>query len=98
MVKTLMDEIIQTEEDKLCLAQEEAILDITETVCKAMKDKEVNKEQLAHRLATSVLNCSKRKARKLVAKFFEGDISDIRILVDVLWVLGFLVSFNVKQK
>ncbi len=93
MANSLIDDMNDPEFRKL-LAQEELILEITETICDVMENEKISRKELADRLG---------KSKGFVSQLLTGGRNlTLRTVADILHVMGYKVSLNpqkiVKQR
>jgi transcriptional regulator with XRE-family HTH domain len=80
MASTLIDRLTRTSEEKKRLVEEEAILEVSELLCAALREENVSRSQLAERLGTSKAN---------VTQILAGRRNmTVRVIADVLFALG----------
>jgi transcriptional regulator with XRE-family HTH domain len=92
MPNLIKDDMNDPEFRKL-LAQEELILEVTETICELLEDEKVSRKGLADRLG---------KTKGFVSQLLNGGRNlTLRTVADILHVLGYKVSLTpqkLKQK
>ena len=93
MVNSVIDDMNDPEFRKL-LAQEELILEVTETICDLLENEKVSRKGLADRLG---------KTKGFISQLLNGGRNlTLRTVADILHVLGYKVSLNpqknVKQR
>jgi transcriptional regulator with XRE-family HTH domain len=72
------------------LAQEELILEVTEVLCGLLEQEKVSRKELADRLG---------KTKGFVSQLLNGGRNlTLRTVADILHVLGYKVSLNLKKK
>lgn len=78
--KTTVEQFVSTEEGKLLFEQERTILDVTELICRLMKENGVSKADLARRLG---------KSKAYITTLLDGGTNmTLRTISDVMCVLG----------
>jgi len=86
MVQTLSQQVGATKEGKRLLEQEDAILEVTELICKLMAETGVSRSELAQRLGTT---------RGYVTQLLDGSANmTIRKVADIFNALGSKVRFS----
>jgi transcriptional regulator with XRE-family HTH domain len=93
MANSVIDDMNDPEFRKL-LAQEELILEVTETICELLENEKVSRKGLADRLG---------KTKGFISQLLNGGRNlTLRTVADILHVLGYKVSLNpqknVKQR
>jgi transcriptional regulator with XRE-family HTH domain len=92
MANAVIDDMNDPEFRKL-LAQEELILEVTETICELLENEKVSRKGLADRLG---------KTKGFVSQLLNGGRNlTLRTVADILYVLGYkvsLISQKLKQK
>lgn len=84
--RTLFEELGSDETDRRLLAQEAAILEVTELICQLMEEQSVSRAELARRLG---------KSRAYVTQMLDGSTNlTIRTIADVLFALGAEACFS----
>ena len=85
-MKTLIENIIKTEEDKRLFAQEGLILNVTEMICQLMEQTSITKKQLAQKMGTN---------QSHITQLLNGtrEIS-LRTLSDILFYLQFELKLD----
>lgn len=82
--KTLMDEYLEDPEFARLMAQEELILEVTETLCELLENEKISRKELADRLG---------KTKGFVSQLLNGGRNlTLRTVADILHVLGYKVS------
>lgn len=85
---TWVDGINKTPEDKRLFAQEQAILEVTELVCKLMEEQGVSKDELAKRMRTT---------KGKIIKLLDGRLNPTLLEIsDLLFHLNH--RFRLKEK
>ncbi|MFP3937084.1 MAG: helix-turn-helix domain-containing protein [Phycisphaerae bacterium] len=80
MGNTLIERLTRTPEQKKRLIEEEAILEVSELLCREMEKENISRSQLAERLGTTKSN---------VTQILAGRRNmTIRLIADVLFALG----------
>jgi transcriptional regulator with XRE-family HTH domain len=83
MANSVIDDMNDPEFRKL-LAQEELILEVTETICELLKNEAVSRKELAERLG---------KSKGFISQLLNGGRNlTLRTVADILHVLGYKVS------
>jgi transcriptional regulator with XRE-family HTH domain len=92
MAISVIDDMNDPEFRKL-LAQEELILEVTETICEILENEKISRKELADRLG---------KSKGFVSQLLNGGRNlTLRTVADILHVLGYKVSLTpqkLKQK
>jgi transcriptional regulator with XRE-family HTH domain len=92
MATSIIDDMNDPEFRKL-LAQEELILEVTESICKLLGEENVSRKQLADRLG---------KSKGFISQLLNGGRNlTLRTVADILHVLGYKVTLTpqkLKQK
>ena len=89
-MKTFIDEVVNTDEDKLLLEQESAILDITELIHEIVNKNKINEKELKKRLELTKID--------IVDVMDDNYEPTIRDIVSILWVLGYKLNFTITKK
>ena len=89
-MKTFIDEVVKTDEDKLLLEQESAILDITELIHEIVNKNKINEKELKKRLELTKID--------IVDVMDDNYEPTIRDIVSILWVLGYKLNFTITKK
>jgi transcriptional regulator with XRE-family HTH domain len=85
MANSLLDDMNDPEFRKL-LAQEELILEVTETICELLENEKVSRKELADRLG---------KSKGFVSQLLNGGRNlTLRTVADILHVLGYRASLT----
>jgi transcriptional regulator with XRE-family HTH domain len=85
MATSIIDDMNDPEFRKL-LAQEELILEVTESICKLLGEEKVSRKELAERLG---------KSKGFVSQLLNGGRNlTLRTVADILHVLGYKVSLT----
>jgi transcriptional regulator with XRE-family HTH domain len=88
MANSVIDDMNDPEFRKL-LAQEELILEVTETICELLEDEKVSRKGLADRLG---------KTKGFVSQLLNGGRNlTLRTVADILHVLGYKVSLQPQK-
>ena len=88
MANSLIDDMNDPEFRKL-LAQEELILEVTETICDVMENETISRKDLADRLG---------KSKGFVSQLLTGGRNlTLRTVADILHVLGYNVSLKPQK-
>lgn len=89
-MKTFLDEVVKTDEDKLLLEQELAILDITELIHEILNKNKINEEELKSRLSMAKID---------FINFMDDNYEPtVRDIVSILWVLGYKLNLAITKK
>jgi antitoxin component HigA of HigAB toxin-antitoxin module len=81
--KTLLEEYLEDPEARL-MAQEELILEVTETLCELLEKEKVSRKELAERLG---------KSKGFISQLLNGGRNlTLRTVADILHVLGYRVA------
>jgi transcriptional regulator with XRE-family HTH domain len=84
--KTLLEEYLEDPEFGKLLAQEELILEVTETICDILENEKISRKGLADRLG---------KSKGFVSQLLGGGRNlTLRTVADILHVLGYKVSLS----
>ena len=85
MANSVIDDMNDPEFRKL-LAQEELILEVTETICDILENEKISRKELADRLG---------KSKGFVSQLLNGGRNlTLRTVADILHVLGYKVSLT----
>jgi transcriptional regulator with XRE-family HTH domain len=85
MAKSVIDDMNDPEFRKL-LAQEELILEATETICDILEDEKISRKELADRLG---------KSKGFVSQLLNGGRNlTLRTVADILHVLGYKIALT----
>ena len=85
MANSVIDDMNDPEFRKL-LAQEELILEVTETICELLENEKVSRKELADRL---------RKSKGFISQLLNGGRNlTLRTVADILHVLGYRASLT----
>jgi transcriptional regulator with XRE-family HTH domain len=88
MANPVIDDMNDPEFRKL-LAQEELILEVTETICELLGNEKVSRKELADRLG---------KSKGFISQLLNGGRNlTLRTVADILHVLGYKVSLNPQK-
>ncbi len=80
MPTSLFDEFLSVDQNRVLLQQEVTILEVTETICGLMEEKNVTRSELASRLG---------KSKAFVTQLLQGRTNmTLRTISDVLHALG----------
>jgi len=72
------------------LAQEELILEVTETICELLEEEKISRKELADRLG---------KSKGFISQLLNGGRNlTLRTVADILHVLGYKVSLNPQKE
>ncbi len=87
--KTLIEQLIETADEKKLFAEEMLITECTELICKLMKEKNITRAQLAKKLG---------KTKGYITQLLNGNANmTLRTIADVFYVLGAEVEFTLKE-
>jgi len=87
--KTLMDQYLEDPEFARLLAQEDLIMEVTETLCELLDKEGVSRKELAERLG---------KTKGFVSQLLNGGRNlTLRSVADILHVLGYKASLNLQK-
>ena len=85
-MKTILDEYLEDEEFRRLFAQEDLIMEVTETLCELLEKEKVSRKELADRLG---------KTKGFVTQLLNGGRNlTLRTVADILHVLGYKVSLS----
>jgi transcriptional regulator with XRE-family HTH domain len=85
MTISVIDDMNDPEFRKL-LAQEELILEVTETICDILENEKISRKELADRLG---------KSKGFISQLLNGGRNlTLRTVADILYVLGYKVSLT----
>ena len=86
MKTTILDEYLKDEEFRRLFAQEDLILEVTETICELLENEKISRKELAERLG---------KSKGFVSQLLNGGRNlTLRTVADILRVLGYKVSLT----
>jgi len=86
MKTTILDEYLKDEEFRRLFAQEDLIMEVTETLCELLEREKVSRKELAERLG---------KSKGFVSQLLNGGRNlTLRTVADILHVLGYKVSLT----
>jgi transcriptional regulator with XRE-family HTH domain len=89
MKTTILDEYLKDEEFRRLFAQEDLIMEVTETLCELLEKEGVPRKELAERLG---------KSKGFVSQLLNGGRNlTLRTVADILHVLGYKVSLNPQK-
>jgi antitoxin component HigA of HigAB toxin-antitoxin module len=81
--KTLMDEYLEAPEFARLMAQEDLIMEVTETLCELLEKEQISRKELADRLG---------KTKGFISQLLNGGRNlTLRTVADILHVLGYRV-------
>ncbi|MDO9533482.1 MAG: helix-turn-helix transcriptional regulator [Deltaproteobacteria bacterium] len=81
MKTTILDEYLKDEEFRRLFAQEDLILEVTETLCELLEKEKISRKELADRLG---------KTKGFVSQLLNGGRNlTLRTVADILHVLGY---------
>jgi transcriptional regulator with XRE-family HTH domain len=82
--KTLMDKYLEDPEFAKLMAQEDLIMEVTETLCELLEKEKISRKELADRLG---------KSKGFVSQLLNGGRNlTLRTVADILYVLGYKVT------
>ncbi|MEW6657039.1 MAG: helix-turn-helix transcriptional regulator [Thermodesulfobacteriota bacterium] len=82
--KSLMDEFLEDPEFARLMAQEDLIMEVTETLCELLEKEGVSRKELADRLG---------KSKGFISQLLNGGRNlTLRTVADILHVLGYKVA------
>ena len=82
--KTLMDEYLEDPEFAQLMAQEDLIMEVTETLCELLEKEKISRKELAERLG---------KTKGFISQLLNGGRNlTLRTVADILHVLGYKVT------
>ena len=86
MKTTILDEYLKDEEFRRLFAQEDLIMEVTETLCELLEKEKISRKELADRLG---------KSKGFVSQLLNGGRNlTLRTVADILHVLGYKVSLT----
>jgi transcriptional regulator with XRE-family HTH domain len=86
MKTTILDEYLKDEEFRRLFAQEDLILEVTETICELLEKEKISRKELADRLG---------KTKGFVSQLLNGGRNlTLRTVADILHVLGYRASLT----
>ena len=84
MKTTILDEYLEDEEFRRLFAQEDLILEVTETICELLEKEKISRKELADRLG---------KSKGFISQLLNGGRNlTLRTVADILHVLGYRAS------
>jgi transcriptional regulator with XRE-family HTH domain len=84
--KTLLEEYLEDPEFVKLLAQEDLILEVTETLCELLEKEKISRKELADRLG---------KSKGFISQLLNGGRNlTLRTVADILHVLGYKVTLT----
>ncbi|MCK9375505.1 MAG: helix-turn-helix transcriptional regulator [Syntrophobacterales bacterium] len=87
--KTLLDKYAEDPEFARLLAQEELIIEVTETLCELLEMEKISRKELAERLG---------KSKGFISQLLNGGRNlTLRTVADILHVLGYKVSLTPQK-
>ncbi len=87
--KTLMDQYLEDPEFAKLVAQEDLIMEVTETLCELLEEEGFSRKELAGRLG---------KSKGFVSQLLNGGRNlTLRTVADILHVLGYKVSLTPQK-
>jgi transcriptional regulator with XRE-family HTH domain len=86
MKNTILDEYLKDEEFRRLFAQEDLILEVTETLCELLEKEKISRKELADRLG---------KTKGFISQLLNGGRNlTLRTVADILHVLGYRASLT----
>jgi transcriptional regulator with XRE-family HTH domain len=86
MKTTILDEYLKDDEFRRLFAQEDLILEVTETLCELLEKEKISRKELADRLG---------KSKGFVSQLLNGGRNlTLRTVADILHVLGYRASLT----
>ena len=86
MKTTILDEYLKDEEFRRLFAQEDLILEVTETICELLENEKISRKELADRLG---------KSKGFISQLLNGGRNlTLRTVADILHVLGYKVTLT----
>ena len=86
MKTTILDEYLEDEEFRRLFAQEDLILEVTETICELLENEKISRKELADRLG---------KSKGFISQLLNGGRNlTLRTVADILHVLGYRASLT----
>lgn len=86
MKTTILDEYLKDEEFRRLFAQEDLILEVTETICELLDNEKISRKELADRLG---------KSKGFISQLLNGGRNlTLRTVADILHVLGYRASLK----
>jgi transcriptional regulator with XRE-family HTH domain len=86
MKTTILDEYLKDDEFRRLFAQEDLILQVTETLCELLEKEKISRKELADRLG---------KTKGFVSQLLNGGRNlTLRTVADILHVLGYKVALK----
>jgi transcriptional regulator with XRE-family HTH domain len=86
MKNTILDEYLKDEEFRRLFAQEDLILEVTETICELLEKEKISRKELADLLG---------KTKGFVSQLLNGGRNlTLRTVADILHVLGYRASLT----
>ena len=86
MKTTILDEYLKGDEFRRAFAQEDLIMEVTETLCELLEKEKVSRKELAERLG---------KSKGFVSQLLNGGRNlTLRTVADILHVLGYKVTLT----
>ncbi len=90
MKTTILDEYLKDKEFRRLFAQEDLILEVTETICELLEKEKVSRKELADRLG---------KSKGFISQLLNGGRNlTLRTVADILHVLGYRASLTPLKK
>jgi transcriptional regulator with XRE-family HTH domain len=86
MKTTILDEYLKDDEFRRLFAQEDLIMEVTETLCEILEKEKVSRKELADRLG---------KSKGFVSQLLNGGRNlTLRTVADILHVLGYKITLT----
>jgi transcriptional regulator with XRE-family HTH domain len=86
MKTTILDEYLKDEEFQRLFAQEDLIMEVTETLCELLEKEKISRKELANRLG---------KTKGFISQLLNGGRNlTLRTVADILHVLGYRASLT----
>ncbi len=90
MRATILEEYLKDEEFRRLFAQEDLILEVTETLCKLLEKEKISRKELADRLG---------KTKGFISQLLNGGRNlTLRTVADILHVLGYRASLKAYKE
>jgi transcriptional regulator with XRE-family HTH domain len=90
MKTTILDEYLKDEEFRRLFAQEDLILEVTETICELLVKEKISRKELADRLG---------KSKGFISQLLNGGRNlTLRTVADILHVLGYKVTLTPSKE
>src|SRR4030043_1944426 len=90
MKTTILDEYLKDEEFRRLFAQEDLIIEVTETLCELLEKEKISRKELADRLG---------KTKGFISQLLNGGRNlTLRTVADILHVLGYRASLTAHKE